>query len=192
MSPFRRLYDWMLRAARHPHADWYLGTISAAESSVFPVPPDVMLAPMVLARPQHWHYLAALTTVASVIGGAVGFAIGYYALDFALPLIDRLGYTEAYHTAVDWFARYGFWAVIVAGFTPIPYKVFTISAGAALMPLAPFMLASLLGRGTRFFLVAGLVRAVGPRIEPLVLRHINWFGWLFLLLLVAGFLLVKG
>jgi membrane protein YqaA with SNARE-associated domain len=184
---FARTYRWMLAVARHRHAEAWLGMLSFAESSVFPIPPDVMLAPMVLARPARWLWLASLTTAASVLGGMLGYAIGHFAIELALPVVERVGYAEAYHTAVDWFARYGVAAVFVAGFTPIPYKLFTIASGAAAMAFVPFVLASLVGRGLRFYLVAGLVRAIGPRIEPVILRNINLFGWLFLALLIGGF-----
>lgn len=184
---FRRLYDWTLRVSRHPHAEGYLGVISFAESSFFPIPPDVMLAPMTLAQPERWLRLATVTTVASVLGGAFGYAIGVFAIDLAMPLIERIGYAEAYRTAVDWFERYGVVAVFIAGFTPIPYKVFTIASGAAAMAFVPFLLASLVGRGARFYLVAGLVRAVGPRVEPFILRNVNMFGWVFVALLLGGF-----
>jgi membrane protein YqaA with SNARE-associated domain len=188
MGVFGRLYDWMLRAARHPHATWYLGGVSFAESSFFPIPPDVMLAPMTLARPRDWWLLALVTTLSSVLGGLLGYAIGVFLLDAALPLVERLGYLPAYERASDWFARYGFWAVFAAGFTPIPYKIFTISAGAAQMALLPFLLGSLVGRGGRFFLVAALVRALGPRIEPQLRRYVDAIGWAVLMLLALGLL----
>ncbi len=186
MRLFSRLYDWMISAARHRHASWYLGAVSVAESSFFPLPPDVMLAPMTLSRPRDWAFLAALTTLTSVAGGLLGYAIGHFLLDAALPLVEQWGYLPAYHTAVSWFERYGFWAIFAAGFTPIPYKVFTISAGAAQMALLPFVLGSLVGRGGRFFLVAGLVRLIGPRIEPQLRRSVDAIGWASLLLLLLG------
>jgi membrane protein YqaA with SNARE-associated domain len=184
MRFFSRLYVWALQASRHRHADWYLGGVSVAESSFFPIPPDVMLAPMTLARPADWLWLAGLTTVCSVLGGLLGYAIGLFLLDVALPLIERAGYLPAYETAVDWFARYGFWAIFLAGFTPIPYKVFTISAGAAQMALIPFVAGSLVGRGLRYFLIAGLVRVLGVRFEQQLFRHIDLLGWISVLLVV--------
>lgn len=192
MRIFGKLYDWMMAASRHRHANWYLGAISVAESSFFPVPPDVMLAPMTLARPRDWAYLAALTTLTSVAGGMLGYLIGYHLLDAALPLIEQWGYLPAYQTAVRWFERYGFWAVFAAGFTPIPYKVFTISAGAAHMALLPFVLGSVVGRGGRFFLVAGLVRALGPRFESQLRKSVDTVGWVALALLAAGLWLWQG
>jgi len=190
-GPFRRLYLWMMEAARHPHAVWFLGVISFAESSFFPIPPDVMLAPMVLARPRHWLRLATVTTLCSVAGGALGYAIGHYLIDWVMPSIERFGYKPAYDTAVTWFARYGFYAIIVKGLTPIPYKIFTISAGAAQMPFWPFMAASVIGPGMRFYLVAGLMQFAGPAVQERVLRHVEVLGWIFVGLLVGGFLALR-
>ncbi len=186
MGIFSRLYDWMMRVSRHPHANWYLGGVSFAESSFFPIPPDVMLAPMTLARPRDWLRLATLTTVASVLGGLFGYTLGYFLLEATMPVIERMGYLPAYQRASEWFELYGFWAVFAAGFTPIPYKVFTVSAGAAHMALFPFILGSLIGRGGRFFLVAGLVRAMGPSIEPQLRRYVDAIGWTVLGLLAVG------
>lgn len=192
MRVFSRLYDWMMSASRHPHASWYLGAVSVAESSFFPLPPDIMLAPMTLSRPRDWLFLAALTTLSSVAGGLLGYLIGYFLLDAALPLIERWGYLDAYAAAVEWFERYGFWAIFAAGFTPIPYKVFTISAGAMHMGLLPFVLGSLVGRGGRFFLVAALVRALGPRIERHPRQYVDVIGWGVLLLLIVGLWVWRG
>jgi membrane protein YqaA with SNARE-associated domain len=163
--------------AQHPHAPRYLAGLSFAESSFFPVPPDVMLAPMALANRQRaWQY-AALTTIFSVLGGLAGYAIGVFAFEFAQPWIETLGYWEAYLQVRDWFARWGFWAVFLAGFTPIPYKLFTIAAGVIAMALTPFILASLIGRGARFFLVAGLIVWGGERIQRLLVVYIDAIGW---------------
>lgn len=186
-----RLYNWMLAASRHPHAPRYLGAVSFAESSFFPLPPDIMLAPMVLARPQHWWQLALFTTVASILGGMFGWVIGYFAIESVLPLIKTAGYLPAYETTQRWFQEYGFMALIVAGFTPVPFKMFTISAGAAAMSFGPFVAAAVLGRGARFILVAGLIRALGPTIEPHLARFMDWLGWVFLALLLLGFALIK-
>ncbi len=192
MRIFGRLYDWMLRAARHRHAHWYLGATSAAEASFFPLPPDVMLAPMVLSQPQRWLRLAAWTTLTSVGGGLLGYLIGYFLLDAVLPLIDRWGYRPAYETAVGWFEHYGFWAVLTAGFTPIPFKVFTISAGAAQMNMLLFVLGALAGRGGRFFLVSGLMRWFGGSLEPHLKRYIDVIGWAALVVLAVGLWIWKG
>lgn len=172
--------------ARHPRAPWYLGGLSFAESSFFPVPPDVMLAPMCLANPSRAWRFALLTTLASVVGGLFGYAIGYFAIDALLPWLQDSRYWSAYQTSVEWFGRWGFWAVFIAGFSPIPYKVFTIAAGALSMAIAPFAIASLIGRGARFFLVAGLMAWGGPRMEATLHRYIDGIGWAVVAIVVIG------
>jgi len=186
MRLFGPLYDRVLNLAGHPRAERYLAALSFAESSFFPVPPDVLLAPMTLARPSRGWWLATLTTAASVIGGLFGFAIGWFAIDLIEPWIEGLGYLDAYRTATEWFARFGFWAVLAAGFSPVPYKIFTIAAGALQMFLPGFMLASLLGRGGRFFLVAGLLILGGERMERTLRRNIDLLGWAAVVLTVIA------
>jgi membrane protein YqaA with SNARE-associated domain len=188
---FSPLYDLALRWSRHPHAERYLAGVSFSESSFFPIPPDVLLAPMTLAQPVRWWRFAVLTTVASVLGGLLGYLIGYAAIEAVTPLLHRVGYWEHFQTAQSWFARYGFWAILAAGFTPIPYKVFTIAAGAAHMGLLPFTLGSLVGRGARFLLVAGLVRWGGAPIEHHIRRYIDGLGWATLAVLGIGYLVWK-
>ena len=178
MKLFGPLYDRVIRWSSHRHAERYLAALSFAESSFFPVPPDVLLAPMTIARRQRGWWLALLTTVASVLGGLAGYAIGWFALDQIEPLLVRWDYWAHYQTATDWFGRFGFWAVLVAGFSPVPYKIFTISAGALHMFLPGFVLASVLGRGGRFFLVAGLLIFGGERMERMLRRHIDTLGWI--------------
>lgn len=187
MKLFSNLYDRVLGWARHRHATWYLGALSFTESSFFPIPPDVMLMPMVLARRAHaWRY-ALLTTVASVAGGVLGYFIGeFFFIQIGQPLIDFYHAAEKYEKVHDWFAVYGIWIVFLAGFTPLPYKFFTISAGAAGMALLPFMLASAVGRGARFFLVAGLIYAGGEKFERSLRERIDLIGWLMVALVVVG------
>jgi len=170
---YRRAMIW----SRHPHAQWYLGIMSFAESSFFPVPPDVMLAPMSLANPRRAWFFALLTTLASVAGGLLGYTIGYFAIDAILPWLQDSRYWPAYQTAVNWFGEWGVWAVFIAGFSPIPYKVFTIAAGGLSMALLPFTLASLIGRGLRFFLVAGLMAWGGAKMESTLHRYVDRLGW---------------
>ncbi|MCK7471171.1 MAG: DedA family protein [Desulfomicrobium escambiense] len=129
MRLFSPLYRRAMTWSRHRHAPWYLGGLSFAESSFFPIPPDVMLAPMCLARPERAWQLAWLTTLASVAGGLAGYAIGYFAFDAIEPWLRESRYWAPYQLAVEWFHEWGFWAVFVAGFSPIPYKAFTIAAG---------------------------------------------------------------
>jgi len=174
---FSPLYERVLRWAAHAHAERYLAGLSFAESSFFPVPPDVMLAPMVLAKPSHGWRFAFVATLFSVIGGVAGYAIGWLGLEWIEPLLMRWGYWDAYLQATAWFERWGILAVFVAGFSPIPYKVFTISAGALHMLWPAFMLASFVGRGARFFLVVSLLRWGGDAMEARLRASIDTVGW---------------
>ena len=185
MRLFGPLYERVLGWARHPHAERYLGGLSFAESSFFPIPPDVMLAPMCLAdRARAWRY-AAVTTISSLLGGISGYAIGYFLFASIEPWLHDMGYWPAYLSGKAWFDRWGVWAVFVAGFSPIPYKVFTISAGVAVLNFPGFVIASLIGRGARFFLVAGLVVAGGERMEALLPKYIERIGWAVVAMAVA-------
>lgn len=186
MRVFSRMYDWVIRLARHPKAETWLGVISFAESSFFPIPPDVMLAPMAIAQRERAWRLALITTLTSVLGGLLGYLFGYFLIDLVMPLIAELGWQERYDRVVLWFLTYGFVATLIAGFTPIPYKLFTVAAGASLLPLPVFIIGSLLSRGARFFMVAGLCKWLGPVIETRVLRYIDVIGWSTLALLVAA------
>lgn len=191
MKIFSALYDRVMRWSKHRHAPRYLAGLSFAESSFFPIPPDVMLAPMTLAEPARAWRFALLTTVASVFGGLFGYLIGIYAFDLVEPLLHRGGYYDAYLMAREWFAEWGFWAIFLAGFSPIPYKVFTITAGVISMALAPFVLASLIGRGSRFFLVAALMAWGGERMEERLRRNIDRLGWLLVLVVIAVIAVAK-
>jgi len=189
---FSRLLDKCLEWSRHRHAPWYLGALSFAESSFFPIPPDIMLAPMVLADRRKAWSLALLTTVTSVVGGLAGFAIGVVAIDWVMPLLERFGYQDAFGRAQQWFTEWGFWAILAAGFSPIPYKIFTIAAGAMSMLLVPFALASVVGRGARFFLVAGLIYFGGESLERNLKRYVDVLGWIVVALIVVAVLLLQN
>lgn len=189
---FSRLLELVLSWSKHPHAPWYLGGLSFAESSFFPIPPDIMLAPMVLARQDRaWRY-ASLTTVMSVIGGLAGFLIGALAIDWIVPWLDQLGYIDEFESAQSWFTRWGFWAILVAGFSPIPYKIFTIAAGAMSMALVPFTLASLVGRGARFFLVAALIYWGGEPFERHLRRYVDVLGWVVVAIIVTAIIVLRN
>ncbi len=187
MKIFSRLYDWVLGWAKHPRASRYLAALSFAESSFFPIPPDVMLAPMALGRRDRAWWFAFITTVWSVLGGALGYLIGMFLFDvLAQPLISFYDASEAFATAQDKFKAHGVWIVFIAGFTPIPYKIFTISAGLASMAFFPFVVASLIGRGARFFLVSALIYFGGERFESGLRRYVDLIGWLVIALIVVG------
>jgi len=185
MKLFTGLYEKVMEWSKHPHASYYLGALSFAESSFFPIPPDVMLAPMSVARPNQAWWFAFLTTITSVLGGILGYFIGAFAFEFIDPWIQSSSYLPKFETAKTWFAEWGVWVVFVAGFSPIPYKLFTITAGVLSLSFIPFIVASFIGRGSRFFLVAGILKYAGPKLEPLVMKYVEWIGWIMVLLLIA-------
>jgi membrane protein YqaA with SNARE-associated domain len=192
MRFFSSLYNRTMAWSRHPHAPRYLAGLSFAESSFFPIPPDVMLAPMSLATPKRAWFFASLTTLASVLGGLLGYLIGLFAFDLIQPFLHDWGYWSAYEKSKGWFDEWGFWAIFLAGFSPIPYKIFTITAGVISMALMPFILASAIGRGARFFLVAGLMAWGGERMERILHRYVDLLGWLVVVVFVVVFLLIKS
>ena len=189
---FSKLYERVLVWAGHPHAPRYLGALSFAESSFFPIPPDVMLAPMVLATPGRAWWYATLTTVTSVLGGVAGYLIGMY-LYRALgqPLIEFYHAEEGFEHVKGWFHDYGVWVVLIAGFTPIPYKLFTITSGVMSMAMSPFVLGSLVGRGARFFLVSGLLLWGGERFEKFLHSRMDLIGWTVVAIAVIAFLVLR-
>ena len=188
---FSLLYNKMLEWSRHRHAVWYLSGLSFAESSFFPLPPDVMLAPMSLAMPKKAYRFALWTTLASVLGGLFGYLIGFFIFDLVAPWLHELGYWERYLKTTEWFDAWGFWAIFLAGFSPIPYKVFTITAGALSMALLPFILASFIGRGARFFLVASLLAWGGKKLEVRLRKYIDRIGWATVILIGSAVLIYK-
>jgi membrane protein YqaA with SNARE-associated domain len=187
MQLFSKLYGRVLQWSRHKYAAYWLVLVSFTESSCFLIPPDVMLAPMSLANPNKAWFYAGLTTVASVLGGLLGYLIGAYAFDLIMPWLTSLGYMDAYKTAQIWFEQWGFWAILLAGFTPIPYKVFTIASGVAGMALIPFIIGSAIGRGARFFLVASLMYWGGERLEKQLFNWIDRIGWATIVLVATGY-----
>lgn len=191
MRIFQPLYERVLGWAKHRYAVRYLAVLSFAESSFFPIPPDVMLAPMCLADLDKAWRFAFITVAASLLGGIAGYFIGYFLFDAISPWLRESHYWDAYLLGREWFAKYGVWAVLIAGFSPIPYKIFTISAGVAVLNLPAFIVASLLGRGARFYLVAGLMVAGGEKMAALLPRYIERIGWAVVAITVAiGVLLV--
>jgi len=190
MRVFSSLYDRVMAWSRHRHVPWYLGGLSFAESSFFPIPPDVMLAPMCMAQPRKAWWFAALTTATSVLGGLLGYLIGHFAFALIAPLVTEGGrYAAPFADAETWFREWGVWAIFIAGFSPIPYKVFTISAGVLHMALVPFLLASAVGRGARFFLVAALMAWGGERMESTLRASVDYIGWLMVLLVALVIIL---
>ena len=187
----RKAYYWVVGWAEKPQAEKALAGLSFAESSFFPIPPDPLLIAIVTARPKKWLRFATITTVASVLGGILGYIIGAAAISAVMPIIIQVGYEDAYKSAVEWFANYGAFAVVVAGFTPIPYKIFTIAGGAAGMSIPLFLIGSIIGRGGRVYRVAFLMQHFGRRYKDKIEKYIDVLGIAFVLLLVLGFVLIK-
>lgn len=191
MRVFSYLYEKALVWARHRRAPWFLGAVSFAESSFFPIPPDVMLAPMALAAPRRAWVFALLTTAASVIGGMFGYLIGMWAFEAVEPILYHVGYGDAFLRVKQWFLEEGIWVIFIAAFSPIPYKLFTIAAGVMGMAFLPFVFTSLVGRGARFFLVAGAMKWGGQRMEQVLRRYIDMIGWLVVAVAIIAFLITK-
>lgn len=187
MQVFENIYNGVIRFSRRDDAPYYLSLLSFVESFILPFPPpDVMLAPMSLAQPRRALRFAALTLVFSVLGGLVGYLIGAFLFDLAEPLIVEWGYQSRFQTVMNWFDQWGFWAVLVAGFSPVPYKIFTIAAGVLNLALLPFVLASIIGRGARFYLVAWCLSRYGPAIESRLIRYIEIIGWAIVVALLLA------
>jgi len=188
----RKLYDWTLAKAGHRHAPWWLVVISFIESSVFPIPPDVMLLPMVLARREAAFRYASLCTLASVTGGFLGYAIGYGLWEsLGEPIIAFYGYEEAFTRFQVGFLEYGGWLVFVFGLTFFPFKVITIASGVVAMDPWIFLAAALASRAPRFFVEAALLWRFGAPIQAFIEKRLNWLMSLFVILLVSGFLAIK-
>jgi membrane protein YqaA with SNARE-associated domain len=188
----RALYDWTMRLAATRHATWALAVVAAIESSVFPIPPDVLLIPMVLANRAKAFWYAFVATVASVLGGLIGYALGALLFEaVARPILDFYGYLEQFDRFAEYYNSWGAWAVLIAGVTPFPFKVITIASGATQLSLAVFVLASLVARAIRFFLVAGLLYWFGPPVRTFIEARLGLLATVFVVLLVGGFVLAR-
>lgn len=187
-----RLYDRTIALADHPRAMWALALVAFIESSVFPIPPDVLMIPMILARPNRAWAIAGVALIASVVGGLLGYAIGAFAYEgIGQPILAAMGKADAMEQFNTRFNDFGFWAVLAAGVTPFPYKVITIMSGWTGMPILTFVATSILARALRFFVLAGLLRAFGAPIRTFIESRLNLVFTVFVVLLVGGFFLVK-
>ncbi|GAA0785537.1 DedA family protein [Roseibium denhamense] len=188
----RRLYDWTLSLAAGPRAPAALGSVSFVESSVFPIPPDILLIPMVIARREKAWWYALLCTLASVAGGVAGYLIGMFLFEqVAQPVLQFYGKMHYVDDFKHIFQEWGWWFVFIAGVTPFPYKVITVASGAAALSLPVFILASLVSRGLRFFIVAGLLYFFGPPIKDFIEKRLGLMFTLGMVLLIGGFAAVK-
>jgi membrane protein YqaA with SNARE-associated domain len=187
----RGLYDWVIRMSEHPKSLWALAGVSFAESSFFPIPPDVMLIPMIIAQRAKAWLIAGVCTIASVLGGFFGYAIGYFFFEtLGKWVIDLYGLQGGFAEFQHQFNEYGLWIILVKGLTPIPYKLVTIASGAAHFDLLTFGLASLVTRGGRFYLVAGLLYLIGQPARTFVEKHLTLVTTAFAVIIVAGFVAV--
>jgi membrane protein YqaA with SNARE-associated domain len=183
----RKMYDWCLGAAGKPHASWALGAVSFAESSFFPIPPDTMLIPMALARPDKAYYYAALCTITSVAGGILGYAIGAFLYDsVGLWLIGLYGYGDKVEAFREAYAQWGSWIILIKGATPIPYKIVTITSGFAGYNFLLFVLLSIVTRGARFFLSAFLLNRYGPQARAAIEKRLGFWFTVFLIVFIVG------
>lgn len=187
MKIFEPIYTTILKWAKHKHAERYLAAVSFAESSFFPIPVDVMLAPMVLADKDKAWRLAAITTVMSVMGGMFGYFIGYFFFEaYGDQILNYFSAHDTFASIQAKYAAHGILIILLAGFTPIPYKIFTIASGVLGIAFLPFVLLSLVGRGARFYMVAGLVRLGGDKLEETIHKQIEMIGWGTLALVVIA------
>jgi membrane protein YqaA with SNARE-associated domain len=188
----RTLYDWTIRQAHSPQALWILALVAFIESSVFPIPPDILMIPMILAAPRKAFVIAAVATVSSVLGGMFGYWIGAVFFDqIGLPVLEFYGKTENFETFRQTYNDWGAWAVLIAGVTPFPYKVVTILSGSTGLDLVVFTLASILARGLRFFIVAALLWKFGAPIRDFIERRLSLVFTLFVIALIGGFVLLR-
>ena len=191
-GPLRRLYHWVLGWADRPGGPWALFGIATAESFFFPIPPDVLLIPLCIARPKRAFWFAALCTIGSVAGGIIGYLIGYQLFEaIGRPILELYNGTEAFNALDRQFEENLVLALGTAGFTPIPYKVFTIAAGSFAVPFGAFVVISAVSRAARFFLVATLIRLFGEKIRDFIERYFNILTIVLAVAVVAGFLLIR-
>ena len=196
MSYFSRfiknIYDWMLAMSSSPNAMWFLALVSFAESSFFPIPPDIMLIPMILATPKKAMRITGLATITSVLGGYFGYSIGVFFFDLiAKPILSFYSYMQQFDVFKDYYHQWGGWIVFGAGITPFPYKVITIASGVVHLNLITFTIASIIARGMRFYLVAWLLMKYGSPMKTFIEKNLNLLSILFLILLIGGFVVIK-
>lgn len=188
----RQIYDGVIHLSENKHALVWLFIISFIESSFFPIPPDIMLIPMILATPKQAWKIAGTCTIASVLGAYLGYIIGVFFFNvIAEPLLNFYGYLEKFDSFKDLYKEYGAWIVFGAGITPFPYKIITIASGVVHLNIVIFTVASIIARGMRFFLIAWLLKVYGEKMRTFIEKNLGWLSILFLILLIGGFMLIK-
>ena len=188
----RKIYDWVFALAEHRHATWALAGVSFAESSIFPIPPDALLIPMVLAKRRKWIFYASICLIASVLGAYLGYFIGSVLYDsIGKPILEFYGKQDAFQKITQWNERWGGWGILLAAITPFPYKVITIFSGFTHISLIQFTIVSVIGRGLRFFIVASLIYFIGEPIRAFVEKRLGLMFTLAMVLLIGGFVVAK-
>ncbi len=191
-SFWRKLYDWTIQWAEKPQGVWALFVLSFAEASFFPIPPDVLLIALCAGAPKRSFFFALVCTAGSVLGGIAGYGIGVGLFDtIGQRIVDFYHAQDTMDKITGWYDEYGFWGNLLAAITPIPYKVFTITSGVADFNFVSFLLASVVGRSFRFFLVGGLIFKLGPSVRPWIEKHLDTLAWIFLVVLVFGIVAIK-
>ena len=192
MKLLRKLYDWTLEKSKHSKAPWFLAIISFAESSFFPIPPDIILIPMVVARQAKAWFFAFICTFSSVFGGIAGYMIGYFFYNsLGFLIVEYYSLESQFANFNSYYNQYGLWIVLGAGFTPFPFKIITIASGLFELNIFLFTAVTLLGRGMRFFLIAGLIKMFGNFITKFIDKYFNILAMLFFILLIGSLILVK-
>ena len=192
MNILRRLYSWTIKKAEHKNASWFLSLVSFTESSFFPIPPDILLIPMILAKRLNAWFYALICTLSSVAGGVLGYIIGYYFYSsIGLVIVELYGLSDSFNIFENYYNEYGLWIVLGAGFTPFPFKFITIASGVFNLNIVFFIVAALIGRGLRFYLVALLLYTFGNTIKNLIDKYFNLVTALFFILLILSILLIK-
>jgi membrane protein YqaA with SNARE-associated domain len=185
MKIFQPMYAKAMVWAQHKNATALLAASSFFEAFIFPVPPEMMLAPMCLAKPKSGFWYASISLASSLFGMFVGYAIGYFAIDMAMPLVEKFGYGAQFEDIKKQAIENGFWLLLIAGFTPVPFKIFTLASGAVGMPIVPFFFGALIGRGKRVYLVAGAIRLGGEKAEAALRKYIEPIGWIATVVLIV-------
>jgi len=188
----RKIYDYTLDLAGRKNALAWLFAISFIESSFFPIPPDIMIIPMVLATPKQAYKIAGVALIASILGGYLGYAIGVFGFEMiAKPLLTFYGYMDGFTKFENYYHEYGAWIVFGAGITPFPYKIITIASGVVRLDLVVFTIASILARGFRFYIIAWLLKRFGAPMKTFIEKNLNFLSIIFLILLIGGFAVIK-
>ena len=195
MKLFKPMYEWAIKWAAHPKAEWFLAGLSFVEAFIFPIAPEVMLAPMTLAKPERWARYATISLASSLLGSFIGYALGHFAFHLMQPFLADIGWLPAIQNQVaklhDLSGWRIFWMLVLAGFLPIPLKIFTWASGFAGVPLPAFVAGMLVGRGKRVYLLCGLIRLGGKRVEEAIHRWIEWIGWGLLALIALLIIYLK-